>query len=55
MRLANSGSASEDLQPMRLDVKANRTASLAEVREPLSNKGSKMLQVDRNMWLSKPG
>ncbi|MCD4485273.1 outer membrane lipoprotein-sorting protein [Chromobacterium vaccinii] len=55
VRLANSGSASEDLQPMRLDVRANKTASLAEVREPLSNKGSKMLQVDRNMWLSKPG
>lgn len=51
----SSGTNSEELTDQRLRVKASRTSSLAEVLEPASNKGSKMLQVERNMWISKPG
>jgi outer membrane lipoprotein-sorting protein len=51
----SSGTNSEELADQRLRVKASRTSSLSEVLEPHSNKGSKMLQVDRNMWISKPG
>lgn len=40
---------------MRMRLKATDSASLAETLEPLKSKGAKMLQVDRNMWLSKPG
>ncbi|NMO18786.1 outer membrane lipoprotein-sorting protein [Pyxidicoccus fallax] len=48
-----SGGESE---PERLlTLKANATASLAETREPVRFKGSKLLQVDRNMWMSRPG
>ncbi|WP_164006994.1 outer membrane lipoprotein-sorting protein [Pyxidicoccus trucidator] len=45
-----------DSEPERLlTLKANATASLAETREPVRFKGSKLLQVDRNMWMSRPG
>ncbi|NOJ52382.1 MULTISPECIES: outer membrane lipoprotein-sorting protein [Myxococcus] len=45
-----------DKEPERLlTLKANATASLAETREPVRFKGSKLLQVDRNMWMSRPG
>lgn len=45
-----------DAEPERLlTLKANATASLAETREPVRFKGSKLLQVDRNMWMSRPG
>jgi hypothetical protein len=56
IRLHNSGSqANEDDPPMRLLIKAADDASLVETLEPLNSKGSRMLQVERNMWLTKPG
>ena len=52
----NSGSqVNADDPPMRLLIKAVDTASLAETLEPLRSKGSRMLQVERNMWLTRPG
>lgn len=52
----NSGSQiDEDEPPMRLLIKASNRASLVETLEPLRSKGSRMLQVERNMWLNKPG
>lgn len=50
----NSGGTGQD-QDMRMRIKATDTASLAETLEPVRSKGAKMLQVDRNMWLTKPG
>ena len=45
-----------EAEPERvLLLKAHATASLAETREPVRFKGSKLLQVDRNMWMSRPG
>lgn len=38
-----------------LKVSANDDASVAEVLEPVRSKGTKLLQVERNMWLTKPG
>lgn len=52
---SSTGANTEDLTDQKLRVKASKSASLAEVLEPTSNKGSKMLQVERNMWISKPG
>jgi hypothetical protein len=49
------GQANEDDPPMLLLLKAVDSSSLAETLEPLRSKGSRMLQVDRNMWLTKPG
>ena len=49
------GTGSEDLTDQQLRVKASKTSSLAEVLEPVSSKGTKMLQVERNMWIGKPG
>lgn len=55
VRSKNSGSqVNEDDPPMRLIIKASKKASLAETLEPLRSKGARMLQVDRNMWLTKP-
>ena len=52
----NSGSqANEEEGPMRLLIKAVDNSSLAETLEPLRSKGARMLQVERNMWLTKPG
>ncbi|MDH2916480.1 MAG: outer membrane lipoprotein-sorting protein [Gallionella sp.] len=42
-------------EPQRLVVKAVDESSVAEVLEPVRSKGSKILQVERNMWLTKPG
>lgn len=42
-------------EPQRLIVKAVDESSVAETQEPQRFKGSKLLQVDRNMWLTKPG
>lgn len=50
----STGGGAQD-QDMRMRIKAAETASLAETLEPLKSKGAKMLQMDRNMWLSKPG
>lgn len=56
IRSRNSGSqANEDDPPMRLLIKAVDNASLAETLEPPRSKGARMLQVERNMWLTKPG
>ena len=52
---SSTGTGSEELTDQRLRVKASTTSSLAEVLEPSSSKGSKMLQVERNMWIGKPG
>lgn len=41
--------------PQRLLVKAVDDSSVAETLEPVRFKGSKLLQVDRNMWLTRPG
>jgi hypothetical protein len=38
-----------------LRLKAADNASLAEYLEPLRSKGSRILQVGRNMWFTKPG
>lgn len=40
---------------MKMRLKAADHASLAETLEPVRSKGGKMLQIERNMWLSKPG
>ncbi len=42
-------------EPQRLLVKATDDASVAETFEPSRFKGSKILQVGRNMWLTRPG
>ncbi len=42
-------------ETQRLIVKAVDESSVAEVLEPVRSKGSKILQVERNMWLTKPG
>lgn len=42
-------------EPQRIMVKAVDESSVAETQEPARFKGSKILQVDRNMWLTKPG
>ena len=56
IRLHNSGSqTNEDDPPMRLLIKAAGEASLVETLEPLNSKGARKLQVERNMWLTKPG
>lgn len=42
-------------EPQRLVVKAVDDSSVAETLEPVRFKGSKILQVERNMWLTRPG
>lgn len=42
-------------EPQRLSIKAVDDSSLAETLEPARFKGSKLLQVERNMWLTRPG
>lgn len=42
-------------EPQRLMVKAVDDSSVAETLEPVRFKGSKILQVERNMWLTRPG
>ncbi len=42
-------------EPQRLVVRAVDDSSVAETLEPVRFKGSKILQVDRNMWLTRPG
>ncbi len=39
----------------RLEVRAMDDASVAETLEPARFKGSRLLQVERNMWLTRPG
>lgn len=54
VHVLNTGSGADD-QDMRLRIKAVDTSSVAETLEPLRSQGAKMLQVERNMWLTKPG
>ncbi len=42
-------------EPQRLIVRAVDDASRAETQEPARFKGTTLLQVGRNMWLSRPG
>jgi hypothetical protein len=42
-------------EEQRLQVRAVDEASVAEVLEPLRSKGVKLLQVQHNMWLTRPG
>ena len=42
-------------EPQRLLIKAVDNSSVAETLEPARFKGSKLLQVERNMWLTRPG
>jgi len=51
----STGTGMEDQTPQVLRLKAIDTASVAEVLEPPNSKGSKILQSERNMWISKPG
>ena len=55
VKATNSGSQANEEEGMRLLIKAIDNASLAETLEPLRSKGGRMLQVERNMWLTKPG
>ena len=51
----NSGTQADEQPDQRLRIKAIDNASVAEVLDPPNSKGARMLQVDRNMWLTKPG
>lgn len=42
-------------EPQRILVKAVDDSSIAETQEPVRFKGSKILQVERNMWMTRPG
>lgn len=42
-------------EPQRLSIRAAVDSSVAETREPARFKGSRLLQVERNMWLTRPG
>lgn len=42
-------------EEQHLQVRAVDDASVAEVLEPLRSKGTKILQVEHNMWLTRPG
>jgi hypothetical protein len=43
------------METQHLEVRAAVDASIAETLEPARFRGSKILQVGRNMWLTKPG
>lgn len=42
-------------EEQHMQVRAVDDASVAEVLEPLRSKGTKLLQVEHNMWLTRPG
>lgn len=42
-------------EPQRILVKAVDESSVAETLEPVRFKGSRILQVEHNMWLTRPG
>ena len=50
---SREGGAVADSQ--RLEVRAVDDASVAETLEPPRFRGSRLLQVERNMWLTRPG
>ncbi len=51
----NAGNGTDEQPDQLLRIKATDNASVAEVLEPPSSKGARILQVDRNMWITKPG
>lgn len=51
----NSGAGTEGQSDQHLRIKVIDNASLAEIQEPANAKGTRILQVERNMWISKPG
>jgi Outer membrane lipoprotein-sorting protein len=55
VRTHSTGGNLRDPVDQVLSVKAVNMNSVAEVLEPPSSKGTKILQVERNMWFSKPG
>jgi len=55
VRAHNSGTGADDQPDQTLLVKAAGESSVAEVLDPPSSRGAKILQVSRNMWLTKPG
>jgi hypothetical protein len=55
IRLTSSGNDDATDGDRELAVKANTNASVAETLEPVRFRGTKLLQSDRNMWLSRPG
>ena len=52
---AQSRENGRNLEPQVLEVRAIPTASVAETLEPARFRGSKLLQVGRNLWIAKPG
>lgn len=52
---ADSREGGRDLESQVLEVKATADASLAETQKPARFRGNKLLQVGRNMWVTKPG
>lgn len=55
VQASNSGTGADEQRDQRLRIKAVDTASVAEVIDPPSSKGARILQVERNMWMTKPG
>lgn len=53
VELINVGKGPDDHYQMR--VRTIASASTVEILEPVSSKGAKMLQVNNNLWLGKPG
>jgi len=51
--VSRDGERTEESQ--RLLIKAVDDSSVAETLEPLRFKGAKILQVERNMWMTRPG
>lgn len=51
----NSRDGERTDEPQRLLVMAADDSSVAETLEPARFKGSRLLQVGRNMWLTRPG
>ena len=51
----HSQEGGRQLEPQRLEVRATNDASVAETLEPARFRGSLILQVGRNMWLTRPG
>ncbi len=54
MKLASRDGAKVD-ELQTLLVKVAGDSFVAEVQEPVRSKGTKLLQVERNMWIAKPG
>lgn len=50
-----SREGARQLEDQRLEVRASDAASVAETLEPARFRGAKILQVGRNMWLTKTG